>query len=133
MAIKYSATMRAASLGAIETTVGTVPKLRFYIGTPPANCAAAATGTMLVEMALPSDWMGNLGVGATTTKNGTWSGTAVATGTVGYWRLWDSAGTTCHMQGTAGASGTDCNFDNASISNGQTVTISAFTITAGNP
>ena len=132
MVLKYDSTMQAAALGAIESVIGASAKLRLYTGAPPASCAAAASGVMLCEMALPSDWMGNLGAGSTTTKNGTWSGTAVATGTVGHFRIYDNAGTTCHIQGTAGASGADLNFDSASITTGQICTISAFTITAGN-
>jgi hypothetical protein len=54
---------------------------------------------MLVEMSLPSDWLEAADAG-TIVKKGAWSGTAVAAGTAGYYRIFDTAGTTCHEQGT---------------------------------
>lgn len=97
--IQFSVACRNAALNGIETTIGTAPKLRLFTGTRPANCAAASTGTMLVEMSLPSDWLEAASAG-TIVKKGTWSATAVAEGTVGYYRIFDTAGTTCHEQGS---------------------------------
>ena len=57
MAIQLSTTVRDARLAAYEATIGTAPLLRMYSGAAPANCAAAATGTLLVEITLPSDWL----------------------------------------------------------------------------
>jgi hypothetical protein len=127
MARQYSTALRTAKQAAIETTVGTSPKLRIYTGSVPANCAAARTGTMLVEMTLPSDWASQSS--GQTTKVGTWSGTAGNTGTAGYYSLMDSAGTTCHEQGTVGTSGTDMIIDNTSIASSQVVTVTGYTIT----
>jgi len=56
MTIQFSTTVNNAILDAIETTIGTSPKWRGYTGAMPANCAAAATGTLLVEISCPSDW-----------------------------------------------------------------------------
>lgn len=130
MTLSYGLGLRDPRLSRLETHIGTLPKLRIYTGSPPANVADAATGTLLVEMALPSDWLTT--GGSQRTKNGTWSGVAVGTGTAGYFRIWDNAGTTPHIQGTAGVGG-DLNLDNASITVGQTVTVTAATITASNP
>ncbi len=41
-------------------------------------------------------------------------------------------GTTCHAQGTVGTSGADMIIDNTSINATQVVTITSFTISAGN-
>ncbi|AKU43559.1 hypothetical protein CPT_Seuss33 [Caulobacter phage Seuss] len=123
-----------ARLDVIETTVGVSPKLQIWTGAQPANCAAAATGTKLAELTLPSDWMANSSAGSKA-KAGTWSGTGLATGTAGYWRLTDSAGTTCHLQGniTTTAVGTgDMLLDNTSITTGQAMAVSTFTLTDGN-
>lgn len=95
---QYSVGVNNAKLDAIETTIGTAPLLRFYTGSMPANCAAAATGTQLESQALPSDWMA-AAASAIKAKAGTWTGAFDAAGTVGYWRIYDSSGTTCHMQG----------------------------------
>lgn len=131
MAVQYSVAVRNAMLDAIETATGVSAKLIIYTGAAPANCAAAATGTALVTMTLPSDWMANAASG-TKALTGTWSTTASATGTAGYYRITDSAGTTCHEQGTVSTSGADMNLDNTSINSGQTVTVTTKTITAGN-
>jgi hypothetical protein len=97
--IQFSTGARNAMLDAFESTTGTAAVLRIYTGAPPANCAAAATGTQLVSMTLPSDWMSNASAGVKALL-GTWQATAGAAGTAGYYRIWDSAVTTCHEQGT---------------------------------
>lgn len=138
MTVQYSTTLRNNQLDQIETTTGASAKLRLYSGAPPANCAAAATGTLLVEMTLPSDWMAAASAGSKA-KSGVWSGTGAAgagAGTVaGYFRITDSAGTTTHMQGTVTITGGggDMTLDNPNIATGQTVTVNTFTVTAGNP
>lgn len=65
--------------------------------------------------------------------NGTWSTTASATGTVGYYRIWDSTVTTCHEQGsvTITGGGGDLTIDNINAANGQTITMLTKTYTAG--
>lgn len=137
MAIQYSTTLRNNQLDQIESTTGTSAKLRLYSGSAPANCAAAATGTLLVEMTLPSDWM-NAASSGSKTKLGTWSGTGAAgagSGTAaGYFRVTDSAGTTTHMQGTVTITGGggDMTLDNTNIAQNQVVTVNTFTVTAGN-
>lgn len=134
MALQYSVTVRNAQLDAVESTVGTAAILRIYSGAAPANCAAAASGTLLAEMTLPSDWMAAAS-GGSKALSGTWQdASANATGTAGHFRLLDSGGTTCHAQGTVTATGGggDLTLDNTSIASGQSVTITSFTITAGN-
>lgn len=134
MALQYSVAVRNAQLDAVEATAGTAALLRIYSGSPPANCAAAASGTLLAEMTLPSDWMAAASSGSKA-LSGTWQdASANATGTAGHFRLYDSGGTTCHAQGTVTATGGggDMTLDNVSIASGQSVTITSFTITAGN-
>lgn len=131
MSIQYSVTVNNNRLDSIENTIGTSAKLRIYTGTVPANCAAAATGTMLVEIQLPTDWMANAS-GASKVKSGTWSGTAVASGVGGYFRITDNAGTVTGIQGTAGMSGTDLILDNSNIATSQSVVVNTFTLNTGN-
>jgi hypothetical protein len=131
MTVQYSIPVNQARLDSIETAIGTAPKLRIYTGSAPAACSTAATGTLLVEITLPSDWLAAATNAAPSvkSKSGVWSGTGAAAGTAGYWRVYDSAGTTCGMQGTAGTSGTDMTLDNTSIASGQSVTVNSFSIT----
>jgi len=133
MSVQASAAVRNAILDAIETLIGTAPKLRYYTGAMPANCATAASGTLLVEMSLPSDWMAAASAGSKS-KSGTWSGTASGTGSAGYYRIYDTAGTNCHWQGTITATGGggDLTLDNVSIASGQPVTQNSFDILAAN-
>lgn len=129
--MQYSVTSNNNALDSRETSVGASPKLRFYSGAKPANCAAAAAGTLLCEQTLPADWM-NAAAG-TKTKLGTWTGVAVAAGVIGHFRIYDNAGATCHIQGTASDSGTpDMVVDNATVAIGQTVIVNTFTLTPGN-
>ena len=133
MAVQLSTTVRNARLDQIESTVGTTPYLDIRTGAQPANCASADSGTELEHMALPSDWMAAAASGQKA-KNGTWSGTADATGTAAHFRIKDSTDTTCHLQGsvTGTGGGGDMELNNTSISTGQTITIDTFTLTDGN-
>lgn len=134
MALQYSVAVRNAQLDAFESTTGASAILRILSGTPPANCATAQTGTVLATLNLPVDWMSAASAGSKALI-GTWQDTSAdATGTAGYFRILDSTGTTCHAQGTITATGGggDMTLDNTSIASGQTVTVTGFTLTAGN-
>lgn len=131
MALQLSTAVRNAFLDAVETTIGASPTLEIRSGAPPANCAAAASGTVLVTISLPADWA-NPASGGAKTLLGTWQdASADATGTAGHYRV--NQGATCHMQGivTATGGGGDMTLDNVSIAATQQVTITAFTLNAG--
>jgi hypothetical protein len=133
MAIQLSVAARNARLDAIETAVGATAKLQIRTGAQPASCAAAASGTLLAELTLPSDYLAAASSGSKS-KSGTWSGTGVAAGTAGHFRIVDNAGTTCHLQGsiTATSGGGDMELDNTSIAVSQTVTVNTFTLSDAN-
>lgn len=133
MTVQLSTPVRNAMLDAIETVIGTGALFKIFTGSQPANCATADSGTKLAELTLPSDWLANA-TGGTKSKSGTWSGTAIAGAgaTPGYYRITDSGGTTCGEQGDAAIGSGSLNFD-GTITSGQTVTISTFVHTAGNP
>src|SRR5512133_4118589 len=97
--MKYSVTVNNARLDAIETAVGASPIVRFFTGAAPANCAAADSGTQLAEGTLPADWMAAAAAGVKA-KAGTWGLTGSAGGDIGHFRLYESTGTTCHLQGS---------------------------------
>lgn len=132
MAIQLSTTVRNARLDTIESTISTAPTLEIRTGAQPANCAAADSGTVLATMTLPSDWMAAASGGAKA-LSGSWNdASADATGTAAHFRI-KQAGT-CHIQGsvTATSGGGDIELNNTSIASGQSVTITAFTLTDAN-
>lgn len=133
MTIQLSVAARNARLDSFETVVGASAKLSFYTGAQPANCAAAASGTLLATLTLPADWMANAS-GGTKALAGSWTGTGSGAGTAGYFRITDNAGTTCHKQGsvTATGGGGDLTLDNVVIAAAQAITITGFTLTEGN-
>jgi hypothetical protein len=135
MPIQLSTAVRNARLDAIESAVGVSAKLQIWTGSPPASCAAAATGTKILEDALASDWAASAASGSKSFNNTPIAGVGIGGGgTAGYFRLVDTAGTTCHLQGTvtATAGGGDMTIDNVSIANGQAVNVTSFTLTDAN-
>ncbi len=135
MSLQESVAVRNARLDAIETTIGTTPWLELRSGPPPANCAAADSGTLLAQAALPSDWMAAAASGSKA-KSGTWTLTGITTGIIAHFRIKDAGSPdTCHLQGTVGNTGSptyDMTVDNQNIAAAQVVTVSTFTLTAGN-
>lgn len=131
MAFQFSTTVRNAWLDQIETTIGSSPILRIRTGNAPLDCATADSGTVLAEMTLPPDWMANA-TGGSKSISGTWQDlSANAGGTAGHFRVYDSTGTTCHIQGSVGTSAADMIVQNTSIASGQQITVTAFTLNAG--
>ena len=129
-----SVTVRNAVLDAIETAIGTAAVLKIRTGAPPTEIADVDSGTVLASMTLETDWMAAAGSG-TKAKAGTWAdATADNPGTAGHFRIYASNGTTQHIQGTVTATGGggDMELDNTSINVGQSVSVTTFTLTAGN-
>ena len=133
MALKYSTTLRNAQLDAITTAVGTSGILRIYSGSRPANVAAAITGTLLAECVCNASAFAAAASSGVLTANAIANdSSANASGTASHYRLFQSNGTTAVIDGDVSTSGADLNLDNTSINSGQVVSITSFTITAGN-
>ena len=134
MAIQYSDAVRNARLDQTETTIGASPLLTIRTGAPPANCAAPNSGTVLATINLPADWMA-AAAGGSKAKLGTWQDAAAdAAGTAGHFRMHNTAGSVCHIQGTVGVTGgtEDMLLDNNVFAVGQSFTVDTFTLTSGN-
>jgi len=132
MALQYSQAVVNAKLDAIESTIGAAAVLKIRSGTVPANIATADAGTVLATLTLPSDWM-SAASGGSKAKLGTWQDTSAdATGTAAHFRVYAADGTTAHIQGTVGTSGTDMIVDSVSFTATQAFTINSFTITSAN-
>ncbi len=100
--------------------------------------APVLAGTFLVAglatLSLPSDWMAAAS-GGSKAKSGTWQDTSADnSGTALHFRIYDSGGATCHLQGTVTVTGGggDLTVDSVSFTAGQSFTITAFTLTEGN-
>lgn len=133
--IQYDVTTQNARLDATEASIGTSPTLVFLTGSAPTTTTATETGTRLSVMNLPSDWMANA-TGGTKSLQGTWqSASALASGTIGYARLYDSTAV-CRAQLKVTATGTTpagaIVVSSLTISSGQPFSIVSFTLTEGN-
>ncbi len=138
MALQYSVAVRNAQLDAVETIIGGSAVLKLYDLTAgaPANCAAAITGTVVATINLGADWMDAANSGSKAKSSGAWQdASADASGTIDFFRMFATDGTTCGIQGTVTSTATgtgDMLIDNPVVTAGQSVTISTFTIAAGN-
>ena len=132
MALQFSTTYRNALLDQLATTLGGSEVLKIWTGSVPSNCAAADSGTKVVEfdLAASGDWNA-ASAGAKTLASLPLSANAANTGTAGYFRFYDNGGN-CHMQGTVTATGGggDMTLDNTSVNSGQQVNVTGFTLTA---
>lgn len=134
MSIQLSVAARNARLDAIETQIGASGLLKLRTGAAPADCAAADAGVVVATINLPADFFSNAAAGSKA-KLGTWQdASADAAGVAAHFRIYDNAGTTCHVQGTVtltGAGG-DMTLDNTNIQPAQNITITSFTLTDAN-
>ena len=136
---RYSTPLRNAKLDQIETTIGPLPILRIYEGAQPAALTDAPSTDLVVQIALPANWMNDAAAGAKT-KLGAWQANAESVNAPfdvdpGYFRILEATGATTHIQGTVtvtGGGGT-MTIDNDQIASGQQVTVTGFTLTDGNP
>lgn len=134
MSITKSTAIANAQLDCYETVIGASAILKIRTGAPPANVAAASTGTVLATANLPSDWMGAASA-RTKSKSGTWEDTAAdAAGTAGHFEITASDGATVGFRGTVTATGGggDMEVDNTVFAAGQDFIVTAFSITSGN-
>lgn len=134
MAVQLSIAARTARIQALLTEIGASPVLEFRSGAQPANAATARSGTVLASMNLGATPFAAVSNGSVA-KNGTWQdASADATGTLGYWTLYKSDGTTVVAQGsvTATGGGGDITVASTSITAAQPFTINTFTLTDAN-
>jgi hypothetical protein len=135
MAIETSTGLAGALLGQLNTTFAS-KTCEIRTGSPPSSPDSAQTGTVLVTITLPATPFSVSG--RTASKAGTWSdSSADATGTAGYFLIYDTAdgtgASTAHerITGTVTATGGggDMTLDNTSITAGQSVTINTVSLT----
>lgn len=125
----YSTTLRNAQLDAITTAVGNAGKLQLYDGTRPATGGAATT--KLAEFTLGSPFAA-AAAAASLSPTLPSSTTGLAAGTATWGRITTSGGTFV-VDVSVGTSGTEWILNTTTISVGVTVSVTAATVTAGNP
>jgi len=121
-------TMAGGIVAALNNNLGTASELKFYDGTLPAATTDPDDGTLLVTLpmvATPFSWGDD--PDRMICDISTAGATVIANGTVQYWRLKNDLGVTV-MQGTAGSSGEEINFNNAAWTVGQFPFLTAWTI-----
>lgn len=115
---RYSLAVRNAGLDGRVAEIGPTPVLKI----------CGEDGAELVTMFLPAKWMGKAEDGEVKLR-GLWQGTATGKGIANTFCIYDAAEKTAHIDGDIPA---DMSLDNPHIAPDQTVTVSAFTIKAGN-
>lgn len=130
MALGYAVALRNAQLDEITTLAGASALLRIYDGTRPATGGTATT--LLAELTCNVTFAPAASSGVLTLNAISNDTSANATGTATWFRIVQSNGTTHVMDGNVGTSGSDLNLNSTSIVAGGTVSVTSFTITAGN-
>ncbi len=86
-------------VSSFETVMANSSSFKIFTGSKPANTTIANTGTLLVSLALPNDWIADP-VEGEVEKNDNWeTSVMLASGTAGYFRFYDSSNV-CHWQGS---------------------------------
>lgn len=132
MALAYSTTIRGNMLATISDAIdggAGAGLLRIYDSTRPATCGTATT--LLAELTFTDPSKSTIAAGVLTFASITADSSANATGTATWFRCVDSTGTCC-VDGNVSTSGSDLNLNSTSISAGQNVAVTSFTITEGN-
>lgn len=130
MALGYAASLRNNRLQAIADFAGANAKVRIYSGSRPATGGAATT--QLAELTCGAT-LGTVSGGVLTFNAITQDTSADANGTATWFRIVKADGTTHVVDGNCGTSGSDMNMVTTSITAGQPVSISSWTITESNP
>lgn len=118
-----------------------------YSGSQPSDADSVETGTKLVTITLSSGAFtggvaanginfGNVSSGVLAKETGeVWSGEASATGTAGWFRIYDNAKTTgastseIRMDGAVATSGSQLNLSSTAITSGGTITVDSAALT----
>jgi hypothetical protein len=129
MALAFSSTVRNNMLDQITSAVGSSGFLRIYDGSRPATGGAATT--LLAELTCNATFAPGASGGVLTLNAITQDSSANATGTATWFRIVTSGGTFV-LDGSVGTSGSDLNLNTTSIVSGAAVSVTSFTITAGN-
>lgn len=130
MTFQFPISVRNAMMDAIATTVGEDAIIRIYTGVPPATPATALSGnTLLAELTIDGSFAAAASGGVLTVNEVTGEDAALDTGVASFFRVFQSDGTTCAIQGDCDVANADMNLVDVNISAGDPVQITSFTMT----
>lgn len=128
MTLRYNTALTNTIVSAFESTFEG-GNLEIYSGAQPATGDTAASGTLLATIPLPADAF-TTASGGQISKQGTWEDTVDTSGTAGWARLSNSAGTdSMDLNVTATGGGGEIELDSTSLVAGGIVSVSTFNIT----
>lgn len=129
MSLRVAVARRNEALDAIRDNANS-GYLRIYTGSRPATPETAASGTLLAELTLSATAFGAASSGTITANAITRDSSANAGGTAGWFRIFESDGTTAWADGEVGAtgSGKELELVTTTITAGQPVEISSLTV-----
>lgn len=121
MAVRLAALTGNAMVDAVTTRMisGTI---KVYTGSQPATGDTAVTGTLLVTLTLDSTPVASGSSGVASYSDLPLSGTPVAGGVAGYFRVFTSGGAAV-VDGACGTSGSDMNMNTTTLVSGVPVTM----------
>jgi hypothetical protein len=129
--LQYSNGTRDAQQQGLITYAGTGSLIKLYTGTQPANANTALSGNTLLVTLTIAGAFGTDSNGTLTFSTVT-NGTAVASGTATFFRIYKSDGTTVVLDGSVGTSSADLVLNTTTVATNDTVAISSGTIVRGN-
>lgn len=132
--LQLSVEARNARMNALKATFGASALLKIYAGALPIQSSLPDTQTLLASFSLPSVFLTDASNGSIS-MTGSWpTPTPLADGIASHFRLYDSTGTVCHLQGsiTATGKGGDMTIQNTTVLQSRALTVTAFTLTDPN-
>ena len=133
LALAYNSTVRNEMVQRVQVNIDLgagAGLFDIYDSTRPASCGTATT--LLAQLTFGDPSAPSSAAGVLTMNAITADASANAAGTATWFRNKDSTGT-CVVDGNVGTSGSDLNLNSTSISAGQQVSVTSYTITEGNP
>ena len=129
MTIQFAQSTAHAMLDAIETDLGASPVMTLRSGSPPANCAASDSGTLISTIAMAANAFADAASWAKAISGALQDASADNAGTLGHWRI-KTSGAVTKLQGTITATGGggDMTVDNTNVAAGQQIDVSSFAI-----
>lgn len=129
--MQFETSLRNLMLDQIKVKVGSNALLRLYSGVKPPTCETALSfNTLLVELECDTDFA-NPATNAILTVNISNSTNAIATGVITFFRIYESTGNACYIQGDVSTQFSDMLLNKTDVSENEPFEISDFILGIG--